>query len=171
MERERTPYEIMYYAVYLIFEGLSLRACSRAIEPYARRSHIAIWNWMLEVGSKLRSFQSYSGWEGKGVNVSFAIDETGIKEVRRFEAFLFLLHMEPLRRKNFLGLYLAWTASSPAVELILEGRIPSREKTIVILFLDHRRVPIGYPLACSYVNLNHHIHIIIVMMTLAVESN
>jgi hypothetical protein len=48
-ERERTPFEIMYYAVYLLFEGLSFRASSRAIEPLVMRTHKAVWDWYQEV--------------------------------------------------------------------------------------------------------------------------
>ncbi|MGI0081528.1 MAG: hypothetical protein ACRECH_18155, partial [Nitrososphaerales archaeon] len=51
LERERTPYELIYYSIYLIFEGLSFRACSRAIQPFAKRSHVVVWHWCQEIGS------------------------------------------------------------------------------------------------------------------------
>ena len=41
----------MNYAVYLVFEEMSHRACSRAIERFIRRSHIAVWRWCQRMGS------------------------------------------------------------------------------------------------------------------------
>jgi transposase-like protein len=77
MERERTPMEIMYYAVYLVFEGLSLRACSRAIEPFLDRSHVAIWQWMQEMGSYEKMHKLFR--LGRERVKILAIDETGVK--------------------------------------------------------------------------------------------
>ncbi len=47
--REGTLILVIVYAVYLVFEGLSLRACSRAIRPFAIRSHKSVWMWMQEL--------------------------------------------------------------------------------------------------------------------------
>jgi hypothetical protein len=46
-ERERTSAEVILYALYLYFLGLSFRSTSKAIQPFGeegkRRSHVAIW--------------------------------------------------------------------------------------------------------------------------------
>jgi hypothetical protein len=48
LEHERTSAEIMMYALYLYFLGLSFRDTSKAIQPLFEekggRSHVAIWN-------------------------------------------------------------------------------------------------------------------------------
>jgi len=47
-ERERTCAEVIMYALYLYFLGLSFRSTSEAIQPFGaegRRSHVAIWKW------------------------------------------------------------------------------------------------------------------------------
>ena len=36
----------MMYALYLYFLGLGFRNTSRALEPFAERSHIAVWQWV-----------------------------------------------------------------------------------------------------------------------------
>jgi hypothetical protein len=41
VERERTSAEIVMYASYLYFLGLSFRNTSRALQPFAERSHVA----------------------------------------------------------------------------------------------------------------------------------
>jgi hypothetical protein len=47
-ERERTCAEVIMYALYLYFPGLSFRSTPKAIQPFGegRRSHIAIWKWV-----------------------------------------------------------------------------------------------------------------------------
>ena len=49
VERERTSTEVIMYALYLYFLGLSFRGTSKAIQPFGeegRRSHVAIWKWV-----------------------------------------------------------------------------------------------------------------------------
>jgi hypothetical protein len=48
-ERERTSAEVILYALYLYFPGLSFRSTSKAIQPFGaegRRSHVAVWKWV-----------------------------------------------------------------------------------------------------------------------------
>jgi hypothetical protein len=42
-ERKRTPYEIIYYSVFVYFQGLSFEKCGKAIEPFIKRTPKAIW--------------------------------------------------------------------------------------------------------------------------------
>src|ERR1051326_8047177 len=48
IERERTSAEVILYALYLYFLGLSFRSTSKAIQPFGKegRSHVAIWKWV-----------------------------------------------------------------------------------------------------------------------------
>ena len=110
-ERERTPVEIIYYSVYLVFEGLSFRACARAIEPFIERSHKSIWEWYQEIGSN-KSFHRLFRLGRERVKV-FCIDETGIK-IGGLEAFLFIAY-EPFEDR-ILGLYFAWHPNSISAE-------------------------------------------------------
>jgi putative transposase len=55
LERERTYAEIIMYALYLYFMGLSFRDTSKAIQPLFEekgRSHVAIWKWVQRFNPK-----------------------------------------------------------------------------------------------------------------------
>jgi putative transposase len=69
-ERERTSAEVILYALYLYFLGLSFRNTSKAIQPFdvKGRSHVAIWKWVQRFNPKrLYSCKRVS---------AFLIDET-----------------------------------------------------------------------------------------------
>ena len=148
MERERTPLEIVYYAIYLVFEGLSFRGCARAIEPFTKRSHVAVWQWCQEMGSYRRMHKIFR--LGRERVKIFAIDETGVN-VAGAEAYLFVAY-EPFVNR-ILGLYFAWNPSSISVEMFLRGsnqevRPPSR--------LDGRCELVQ--LACATMSMKHHVY-------------
>lgn len=82
-ERERTPYEIIYYAVYVVFQGLSFEKCAKAIEPFVKRSPKAIWDWYQELGSDKNIQKIFR--LGRGRVKIFAIDETVIKKITKSE--------------------------------------------------------------------------------------
>lgn len=148
MERERTPYEIIYYAVYLVFEGLSFRACSRVIEPFVKRSHIAVWQWCQEIGSYEKMHKLFR--LGRERVKIIAIDETGVK-IAGEEGWLFVAY-EPFSNR-ILGLYFAWNHSSIAVEMFL--------KDLIRKYGKHQVWTDGadwYALACQSMNLKHHIY-------------
>jgi hypothetical protein len=49
LERERTSAEVIVYALYLYFLGLSFRNISKAVQPFGEergRSHVAVWKWV-----------------------------------------------------------------------------------------------------------------------------
>jgi len=58
IERERTSAEVILYALYLYFLGLSLRSTSKAIQPFGEegrkegRSHVAVWKWVQRFNPK-----------------------------------------------------------------------------------------------------------------------
>ena len=71
IERERTSAEVILYALYLYFLGLSFRSTSKAIQPFGeegRRSHVAIWKWV-------QRFNPERLYHRKRVS-AFLIDET-----------------------------------------------------------------------------------------------
>jgi putative transposase len=148
MERKRTPYEIMYYAVYLVFEGLSFRACSRAVEPFVKRSHVAVWQWCQEIASDNQLHKLFR--LGRERIKIFAIDETGVN-VAGAEAYLFVAY-EPFVNR-ILGLYFAWNPNSISVEMFL--------KDLVRKYGRHQVWTDGadwYPPACQSMNLKHHVY-------------
>jgi putative transposase len=44
--RNRTPYLLKIYAIYLYYSARSLRLASKCLEPLIKRSHVAIWKWL-----------------------------------------------------------------------------------------------------------------------------
>jgi transposase-like protein len=54
IERERTSAEVILYALYLYFLGLSFRGTSKAIQPFGEegRSHVAVWKWVQRFNPK-----------------------------------------------------------------------------------------------------------------------
>lgn len=73
-ERERTSAEIVMYALYLYFLGLSFRSTSRALEPFNenKRSHVSVWNWVQQFNPKI-------AYSRKTRVTAFLIDETMIQ--------------------------------------------------------------------------------------------
>ena len=84
IERERTSAEVILYALYLYFLGLSLRSTSKAIQPFGeegRRSHVAVWKWV-------QKFNPARIYHCKRVS-AFIIDETMI-QIGSDEAWLWI---------------------------------------------------------------------------------
>ena len=144
--RERTPILVIVYAVYLVFEGLSLRACSRTILPFTRRSHKSVWMWMQELAPL----------DGLLFNTRrrrtrlFLIDETEV-QVGRSEAWIWVCY-EPFQ-KRFLGMWFSWTRSSLAAELFLKEMVRKYGKHPV--WSDGATC---YPEACRSLGLKHQVY-------------
>ncbi|MFQ6075316.1 MAG: hypothetical protein ACE5Z5_04165 [Candidatus Bathyarchaeia archaeon] len=107
--RERTPPAIILYGAYLVFEGLSLRAASRALEPLIKRSHVALWKWVQGLAPLEGLFRARR-------ITCFLVDETMVR-IRGEEAWVRVAY-EP-RQRRFLALDVAWTRSSLSAELFL----------------------------------------------------
>jgi transposase-like protein len=74
-ERERTSTELVMYALYLYFLGLSFRNTSKALGPFKeKRSHVDIWNWVQQFNPKMI-------YSRKRTVTAFVIDETMISLV------------------------------------------------------------------------------------------
>ncbi len=138
----------MYYAVYLVFEGLSFRACARTIKPFVKRTHKAVWDWYQEIGSD-ESFHRLFRLGRERVSI-FAIDETGIT-IAGMQAFMFIAY-EPFEDR-ILGLHFSWTANSISVEMFLKDLIKKYGKHAV--WTDGAD---WYSLACESMNMKHHVY-------------
>ena len=97
-ERERTSAEVIMYALYLYFLGLSFRSTSKAIQPFGEegRSHVAIWKWV-------QRFNPKRLYCCKRVS-AFLIDETML-QIGSSEAWLWVV-VEPIH-KQILGVYIS----------------------------------------------------------------
>ena len=100
IERERTSAEVILYALYLYFLGLSLRSTSKAIQPLfgeeGRRSHVAVWKWV-------QKFNPTRIYHCKRVS-AFLIDETMV-QIGAEQAWLWIA-VEPIHRQ-ILGVYIS----------------------------------------------------------------
>jgi putative transposase len=99
-ERERTSTEVVMYALYLYFLGLSFRNTSRAIQPFGEegRSHVAIWKWV-------QRFNPRRLYRCKRRVSAFLIDETMLQIGSSNEAWLWVA-VEPIH-KQILGVYIS----------------------------------------------------------------
>ncbi|HZC21602.1 MAG TPA: hypothetical protein VE223_08155 [Nitrososphaeraceae archaeon] len=91
-ERERTSAEVVMYALYLYFLGLSFRNTSKAIQPFGEegRSHVDIWKWVQRFNPKLL-------YRCKRIS-AFLIDETML-QIGTDEAWLWVAVVEPIHKQ------------------------------------------------------------------------
>lgn len=148
-ERERTPYEIIYYyAVYVVFQGLSFNECAKTIKPFIERTPKAIWDWYQELGSSRRVSKIFR--LGRERVKIFAIDETEIT-IAGAKAYFFLAY-EPFEDR-ILGLYLTWNPNSIVVEMFL--------KDLKRMYGKHQVWTDGawyYEMACKSLGWKHHVY-------------
>ena len=141
--RERTRLWIMLYAVYMYFQGLSLRAVSGCLEDLCPRSHVSVWRWV-------QRFSHLNACFTVGRVRCFMVDETWIK-VGSQEAWLWLA-FEPYGR-FLLGFYLSRTRNILVAELFLQSLIDRYGRHPV--YSDGAN---WYPDACRSLGLEHHIY-------------
>ncbi len=140
--REGTPMCIILYGVYLVFEGLSFRAASRALEAFARRSHVSIWRWVQWLPPLERLFLA------RRVRC-FLVDETMVK-VGGVEGWVWVAY-EPYQRR-FLGLRFSWIRNSMTAEAFLRQMVKRYGRHPV--YTDGAS---WYPEACSSLGLEHRL--------------
>ena len=141
-QRERTPFEAVLYGLYLYFLGLSFRCVSDALDPFVRRSHVAVWKWV-------QGFDPRHLFCAKRVS-AFLVDETYVK-VGSFEAWI-LVALEPIHR-FILGAYLSRHQNMLVAEAFL--------KTLVERYGRHMVYSDGgswYPETCRSLGLKHRLH-------------
>jgi len=147
VERERTSTELVMYALYLYFLGLSFRNTSKALEPFReKRSHVAVWNWVQRFNPKI----IYSRKRRRVT--AFVIDETMIQVGGGNEAWLWIA-IEPVR-STILGVYLSRHRNMLVAESFL--------RSLIEIYGRHTVYSDGgtswYPEACSSLGLKHRLH-------------
>jgi putative transposase len=143
IERERTSEEIILYALYLYFLGLSLRSTSKAIQPFEEgRSHVAVWKWV-------QKFHPKHLYHCKRVS-AFLIDETML-QIGAEEAWLWVA-VEPIH-KQILGVYVSRHRNMIIAELFLRSLIRIYGRHVV--YSDGGT---WYPEACISLGLEHRLH-------------
>jgi len=145
IERERTSAEVILYALYLYFLGLSFRSTSKAIQPFGKegRSHVAIWKWV-------QRFNPERLYHRKRVS-AFLIDETML-QIGNEEAWLWVA-VEPIH-KQILGVYISRHRNNMIVaESFLRSLIKIYGKHIV--YSDGGT---WYPEACISLGLEQRLH-------------
>jgi len=133
----------MLYAVYMYFQGLSLRAVSACLEDLCPRSHVSVWKW-------IQRFSCLNQLFTVGSVQRFLVDETWVK-VGSQDAWLWLA-FEPTGR-FFLGFYLSRTRSILTAELFLQSLIDRYGRHPV--YSDGAN---WYPEACRSLGLQHHVY-------------
>jgi putative transposase len=144
IERERTSAEVILYALYLYFLGLSFRSTSKAIQPFGKegRSHVAIWKWV-------QRFNPERLYHRKRVS-AFLIDETML-HIGTEEAWLWVA-VEPIH-KQILGVYISRHRNMIVAESFLRSLIKIYGKHIV--YSDGGT---WYPEACISLGLEQRLH-------------
>ena len=144
VERERTSTELIMYALYLYFLGLSFRNTSKAIQPFEEegRSHVAVWKWV-------QRFNPKHLYCCKRVS-AFLIDETML-QIGSTEAWLWVA-IEPIH-KQILGVYISRHRNMIVAEAFL--------RSLVRIYGKHTVYSDGgtwYPEACISLGLKHRLH-------------
>ena len=145
IERERTSAEVILYALYLYFLGLSFRSTSKAIQAFGGegRSHVAVWKWV-------QRFSPKRLYHCKRVS-AFLIDETML-QIGPEVAWLWVA-VEPIH-KQILGVYISRHRNMIVVESFL--------RTLIKIYGKHIVYSDGgtwYPEACVSLGLEHRLHL------------
>ena len=143
--RKRTPVWLMIYGVYVYFSSTSFRRASRILEPWVKRSYVALWSWVQRFSHIADHFKI-----GRECVECFLVDETMIR-VGSLEAWLWVA-LDPENRK-FLGFYISRTRNILVAHMFLRwlvkryGRKP--------LYTDEA---VWYPAAARWNGLKHYVY-------------
>ena len=143
-QRKRTSTELIMYALYLYFLGLSFRSTAKALDPFVeKRSHVAVWNWV-------QLFNPNKFYLKRTKVTAFIIDETML-QVGSDYAWLWVA-IEPVH-KQVLGVYVSRHRNMLVAESFL--------RSLIKIYGKHTVYSDGgtwYPEACSYLGLKHLLH-------------
>ena len=120
--RNRTSTFCIMYALYLYFLGLGFRSTFKAIEPFEKRSHVAVWKWV-------QRFRSNRTYVRKRV-AAFVIDETLI-QIGNDVAWLWIA-IEPVNR-TVLGAYILRDRTMLIAEAVLKTLVRYMVNILFIL--------------------------------------
>ena len=143
-ERERTPTELVMYALYLYFLGLSFRNTAKAIQPFVDggRSHVAIWYWV-------QQFEPVELYPCRRV-AAYLIDESQV-QIGGNEAWVWVA-TEPVHR-TVLGVYISRHRNMLVAEAFLQSLVQKYGRHPV--YSDGGT---WYPEACRSLELEHRLH-------------
>jgi putative transposase len=141
-QRERTPSQAVMYGLYLYFLGLSFRGVSQALDPFVKRSHMAVWKWV-------QRYEPHRIFDVKRVQ-AFLVDETYVK-VGSFEAWVWIA-VAPIHR-YLLGVHLSRHQNILVAELFLKSLVERYGRHVV--YSDGGP---WYPEACRALRLEHRLH-------------
>ncbi len=142
--RNKTPSKYVCYGLYLYFSGLTLRRASERLSCFIKRNHVSIWNWIqayhhLKISSKRKRISEY---------VAETILKVGSEYIWLWIA------IEP-ENKQILALF---------AKISKERNMFVAERLLAGLINSHGKHPVStdgftwYPMACSFLGLEHHIH-------------
>lgn len=141
-QRERTPLQAVMYGLYLYFLGLSFRSVSYALDPFVKRSHMAVWHWV-------QRYEPHRIFDVKRVQ-AFLVDETYVK-VGSFEAWVWVA-VEPIHR-YILGVYLSRHQNMIVAQAFIRGLVEKYGRHVV-----YSNGGTWYPEACAALGLEHRLH-------------
>jgi putative transposase len=141
-KRRRTDPHAVLYGLYLYFLGLSFRGVSRALDPFVKRSHMAVWQWV-------QRYEPHRTFDVKRVQ-AFLVDETYVK-VGSFGAWVWVA-VEPVHR-YILGVHLSRHQNMIVTQLFLKSLVERYGKHVV--YSDGGT---WYPEACRALGLEHRLH-------------
>ena len=142
-QRKRTKPKDIAYSLYLYFLGLSYRNTAKALQRFARRSHVSIWKWI----QKYRPKRILT--KRKKID-EFIIDETSIRIGSQY-VWLWVA-IEP-KNKQILQVDMSFERTM----LVTERFIAS----LINIYGKHHVSTDGgtwYPHACKFLKLRHHLH-------------
>jgi putative transposase len=143
-QRKRTKPKDIAYSLYLYFLGLSYRNTAKALQRFARRSHVSIWKWI----QKYRPKRILT--KRKKID-EFIIDETLIRIGSQY-VWLWVA-IEP-KNKQILQVDMSFERTM----LVTERFIAS----LINIYGKHHVSTDGgtwYPShACKFLKLRHHLH-------------
>ncbi len=141
-QRKRTDPLAVLYGLYLYFLGLSFRGVSLALDPFVKRSHMAVWEWV-------QRYEPHRVFDVKRIQ-AFLVDETYVK-VGSFEAWVWVA-VEPVHR-FIVGVHLSRHQNMIVAELFLRCLVEKYGKHMV--YSDGGT---WYPEACESLGLEHRLH-------------
>jgi putative transposase len=141
-KRRRTDPQAVLYGLYLYFLGLSFRSVSLALDPFVKRSHSAVWQWV-------QRYEPHRVFDVKRVQ-AFLVDETYVK-VGSFEAWVWVA-VEPIHR-YILGVYLSRHQNILVAQIFLRSLVERYGKHVI--YSDGGT---WYPEACTALGLEHKLH-------------
>jgi len=135
----------MLHGVYLYYCCGSLVRASRALEPYVKRSHVAVWKWVQRLAPIADRFDV----DRRRVRC-LLLDETMVY-VGGVQAWVWVA-FEPYLR-CFLAFRVSWLQNAVAAHLFLK-ELRSRYGWKPV-YTDAAG---WYPLACGWLRLEHHVY-------------